>query len=682
VGIPVLFTDTAGTPELVVKPLPGLWLGDETFLSDELYLDDGPTLQLFATAPAVATFGVTVSVTPSPATFDAVAPVLIGVDEVVVAVSPSAVLFKAAPPTLGGADVVVPVTPGVVTFGGVVPQTTGGQLLILVPSVRELPPLRLYHVIETPSGRFFRWGEDEPNPANVPSNVRFSDTMPGGFESSDATLPRKSNMAGADLEPLSTWNIFGAGGQKAWEGRIERAPRTSGDEVSVSPSAVGYQAALDDDKSVRMIYIDRDLGRWQGMSASRSVLFGPAFNPQNSGSVVADTTTGVPGLRLELSGHLPGTTGAVAESWYDAGPGAKVASVLVGSSRLQNSTNFTGNVFVSDDDLGSGTVGPLVSVINTNVLSTTFAATSTPKRWLLIQFIETIGTYTADENERWRDFHDIAVIGDHGLTGDGHGFRASDIVGHAVGRWAGLNYSVGPQGTVQPSGYFIPQMAFTDSTTASEIVKSATRFGLQDWAVWDDRTFWWHDRGATARYWRTRVGPAQLSETGPQVDRIFESTVVQFQDVDGSTRTVGPPGSGTDVEDPVLKDTDPDNPANEAGIVRRALLTMGTSTPAAAIEIGRRFLEEQKLLDGSGQARIVGHIESDRGVLHPYWAVRAGDYISFIDAADSGSPRRVVRSEKDHASRTCTVDLDAPPDSMAALLERLQVGIVDLGFGS
>jgi hypothetical protein len=155
--------------------------------------------------------------------------------------------------------------------------------------------------------------------------------------------------------------------------------------------------------------------------------------------------------------------------------------------------------------------------------------------------------------------------------------------------------------------------------------------------------------------------------------------VVQYNDVDGTAKTVGPPRSGSTVETSVLKDSDPQNPANRLGIIRRTKLTMGTSTAAAATEVGRRFLEEQKLLDRSGRARIVGHVTDDHGVMHPYWHIRAGDLISFVDASDT-SYRRIVKVDHDASARTASLDLDAPPEGMDALLERLGVSIVSLGL--
>ena len=143
--------------------------------------------------------------------------------------------------------------------------------------VREKPPLRHMIDVQAPGGRHYRLGEDEPDPANVFSGLRYSDTMPGGFETADCTLPREPGVEYPDLERLSDWHVLGVGGEPYWGGRLERAPRTSGDEVSVSPSAVGYQAHLDDDKSAREVYVDLDMSKWQGVTAARKVSVGSTY---------------------------------------------------------------------------------------------------------------------------------------------------------------------------------------------------------------------------------------------------------------------------------------------------------------------------------------------------------------------------------------------------------------------
>lgn len=540
--------------------------------------------------------------------------------------------------------------------------------------IRERPPLRLHVDLETPSGKHYRWGEDEPNPANVPSGLRFSDTMPGGFETCDCTLPRKPGIDYSDLERLSTLTVYGPGGETTGEYRLERAPRTSGDEMAVSPSAVGWQAHLEDDKSAVAAYVHQDASHW-----GESLLDRKASLSLSSIGIAEFRHEVQPGGLLCPLPNQALPTFVISEAWWLGPSGLRVAKVMYSGTFASFPGGWIQGFITSDQANGNDETVP--SVVTTTLDETMRTATLTNRRYVLHK-VYSNGNAATPAVGAYVRIDKLAVYGDHGLTthavsGGPDGVLASDVVVHAVGTWAPLLAI--KSDSIQPSGFVISHFAFLEATTAGEIVRQATRFGLQDWGVWDNKEFVWHQRGARGRRWRARISPAQLQETGPQLDKLWESVIVQYQDVDGSTRTVGPPSSGADTESSDLKDDDPDNPANKRGVIRRDLLQMGVSTAAAATEVGRRFLEEQKLLDRSGQARLVGHVEDDRGVLHPYWKVRAGDYISFVDAADT-SYRRIVKTDKDHSSRTCSVDLDAPPEGLQALLERLGVVLVPLGL--
>lgn len=156
--------------------------------------------------------------------------------------------------------------------------------------------------------------------------------------------------------------------------------------------------------------------------------------------------------------------------------------------------------------------------------------------------------------------------------------------------------------------------------------------------------------------------------------------VVHFNDVSGQSLSVGPVGSGADHETDALLDPDPENPANKLRIRRWGRLDMQVvGTTASATQVGRIFLNQVKLLDTSGSATIHGWIEDENGVVHPYHAVRSGDTIAFVNASDP-SPRRIVRTTKNDETKTCEVDLDAPPEGMDALLARLGASLAPLGF--
>lgn len=165
------------------------------------------------------------------------------------------------------------------------------------------------------------------------------------------------------------------------------------------------------------------------------------------------------------------------------------------------------------------------------------------------------------------------------------------------------------------------------------------------------------------------------------MERVFNGVLVQYQDVDGTARVVGPPGSGYRLTDAGLLDTDPLNPANQVpGLRRWTKISMtGVATKAGAVETGKRFLEQTKLLDGSGEATLNGYVEDDQGMFWPYYCVRSGDLIEFVDSSIPGD-RYIVSASRSRSSRSVTISLDAPPDSMEALLERLGVQLMVRGL--
>jgi hypothetical protein len=478
------------------------------------------------------------------------------------------------------------------------------------------------------------------------------------------------------------------GGQIAWEGRIEAIPRNSGSEMAVSPQMVGWQAHLEDNKNARALYVDRDLGGWGSMSrANRLGLIAFGVTPSD-GSVAPDTTTGIPAVLLSIVGNGSGTVQRQ-ENLYDAGAGLAIGSIYYDFVRGANVNGFHDSKIGTDDD--DGFPSPTATANLCSLASSTGTLTAgTNERFARIYLQMAAGSGGTNGLTYDNTFRRVTVWGNHGLTKRGtapdDGLYASDVIAHALGRFAPLlTYTTGANGTITDSSFVIPQLVFRDSTTAAEIIKQADRFHLRDWFVWEGQnpgqpTFYYHERGARGKAWRARVGPSGLSETGLSMARLWNGVVVRYQDVDGTTKTVGPTGALADSTSSSLVDADPLNPANKLGISRWAVLDMsGVSTLAAATEVGRRFLVETKALDTSGRADIQGHVQDDRGTYYPAWRIRAGDTIVFTDAADTSS-RRVIRATYDDSTKTCAVDLDAPPDSLDSLLERLSVVLVKLGL--
>jgi hypothetical protein len=542
--------------------------------------------------------------------------------------------------------------------------------------VREVPPLRLSARIVTPSGRRYRWAQDERLPENVLSDLVFSSTMPGGFENLSCKLARRPSRDYGDLDRLSTITIFGPGGSVRGEYRLEDTPRASGDQFAITPQAVGWQAALDDNELPGYVYVDSDPNSWGDMPLNQKLQAG-AWDLQT-----LSWATGFGGLTA--AAPIQSITQALAEAWYSAPSGALIGKVM-----------YIG----SDVSLPAGWEAPTLRLApgdtsaGADAYAETFDSTlrsrvpTTPRRYALWRYISSSAAVTPAAGTL-RSVKVIAVYGNHGLpdyaidANTPNGLLASDIEAHALGKWAPvLNFTTGPGGTIAPSGFLIVHLTFPGLVKVSDIVKGATRFELRDWAVWENLTYYSNDRGARGRKWRARVGPSQLKETGPQLARLFNAVIVSYQDVTGVTKTAGPPGSGCDTEDASLADTDPSNPCNQRGIVRCQPLQIGVSTPAGAIGYGARYWADVKAVDNSGEAQIVGYVEDSSGVIHAASEIRAGDQIAFTDAHDP-SYRFIARAEYTDSSKTCQVSLDAPPDGMQQLLERYNEVLAPLGIGS
>ena len=548
--------------------------------------------------------------------------------------------------------------------------------------VREKPPLRLTVNAEGVGGHSYRWGLDEPSAENVFSGLRCSDTMPGGDESLDVTLPRKAGVDYSDLERLSTLTVRGAGGGEVVNTyRLETAPRVSGNEMSVSPGAVGWQAHLDDDKSAKEVYVDRSLENWKGMSNARKIAnLGAGVEFVFDPTVEPDATTGEPALVLSFDGTGAASIDWWGEAYYDCTAGLTVSTIYYDYTSTGTLTAYEAYIGSATADTG-GSYSISADLITGTDTAGSGTADPTDARFGFIQFKGPAGG-TPTERTHMLSMRRLAVFGSHGITKRGTApdetLFASDVVANALSRWApALDYTTGANGTIAPTSFGIPQLVFLEPTSAAEIIRAALVYEQMDWAVWG-KTFYLHERGARGKRWQARIAPSQLQETGPQVDRVWNGILVRYNDVDGSTLTVGPVGSGADTQTSTLQDADPLNPANIAGIRRWDVLDMGiVSTATAATEVGRRFLEQANLLDSSGQATLTGHVTDDHGVIFPAHAVHAGDYISFTDSSDT-SYRRIVR--RDYQDRTATVDLDAPPEGLEHLLAQLGVVLTPLGL--
>lgn len=545
-------------------------------------------------------------------------------------------------------------------------------------------------VVVEPSGTFAqRWGADDPNPGNVPSGLQFSTAIPGGFKECTVTLPRKITEDYPDLALLENLKVFGPGNETAWEGRIAQLPRTHSDTRFIQVGSVGWSSHLRDDNSFTEVYVDRDFASWTSPSVQRKInLLGNLYSLQDA-TVQSDTTTGQPSLVTQITDEWSLAAMPWSEALYDIGSGNSVGSIYYAWKQSLQSPAYTdagwswkvaagtNDTFTSEDASSElRAAGP----------STGTLTAGTGRRFARVSIFYGSGAAGTAGQLNILAWTCLAVYGKHGLTLHGNtsateaqGVYASDVIEDVVRRAAPLlEYTSGTGGTIQPSSFAIPQLAFRDPTTPEDVILASNAYHLWEWGVYDNKTFFWRQTDPDRLCYEARLSDgAGLELEGQQAESSYNGVVVRYNDPTGASFTVGPPGGDFDATSYSLIDESDTNPVNAAGIPRRwALIEVSPiTTQAGAIQLGAVWLAEQAQPARRGQLTVTGEIDHPTEGKVPTWRVRAGDYVRIADFPTDVA-RRIIETDYDHDSRTVTCSLDNSSFKLEAFMERLGVSLI------
>lgn len=548
---------------------------------------------------------------------------------------------------------------------------------------REFPPDRVAVRIKDPSTgqTIARWAEDEPRAENVISGLRKSGDMPGGHKEMTGSLARDPRRDYPDLTPYMDVELEQPGGENIWEGRLAKAPESDGERMAIEPAAVGHREALEDRKGLRFGFIDRDQSRWGGMSVQRKINYLATPRAISDAGSFTDATTGEPSLETALEGAW--TDLPRCEGWYDSN-GIPIGAVMAAWKKAgtvdAGAEGWSWKLVLSADDIATAPLDESANLRAAEPSNVLVEASDDSKRFAFVQF--TFNAAGGTSGRRYSIYWTPVVIGDQGLGLQGSwpevGFTAKQMLEFAVPEYTYLEVT---DESIEDDGFVIPQAWFAEPTDMATVVKELTKYALYDWFVLRGKLLEVREPGTYGRRWRAYAGPSELKEAGLDGSRLWRDIVVRWQDVDGTTKTAGPPGSGTTVESSGLEISDPDHPAVRAGIRREDVLDLGgVSESVFAIETGERWLKDANELSRSGEATLRGYILDDKGILRPVGQVQPGDEISFPDAGGGTDYRKIVQADYDHPSRASQVTLDAPKESVQALLERYRAALSARGI--
>lgn len=550
---------------------------------------------------------------------------------------------------------------------------TSGRVAV----TRELPPDKLAIRVSPNGGAPVRFAADEPLAENVIDDIKFSGELNGGEKEASWSLARDPRIAFSDLPAYAPTEIYGPGVETVWTGRIDKTPKNDGDRKSIDPAAVGYKAALEDNRAAVAGFIQQDQSAWQGASAQRKIDLGAGWDQSAAPSLDADVATGVPAVNLTSTGQI---TKPVWSAVLDAGPAIRFGRVMGEVLPLNLGTHATDpSVFAQIIEADSDTFAAWAELGDVSA-GGFFDYPVSSRRVVLFQGLYNAGPSGTAGVEYGYRLRRLIALGDAPLTLQGTwpevGFTAKQMLAWVISNLTDLEVD---ESEMEDDGFVIPQAWFSEPTTVLAIVEELTKYGLLDWFVRGGK-FHYRFPGTYGRRWQLYAGPSALKEQGLDASRLWRSIVVRYQDVDGTTRTVGPPGSGAMVEDAGLEVTDPDHPAVRAGITRQDVLDLqGIGVASQAIATGERWLEEANLLSRSGSCTATGYAMDDRGVMRPVSQIREGDLVRFPDAGGDTGYRKVQSFEYTHSTRSSSLALDAPKESVIALLERFNAKLTSLG---
>jgi len=546
---------------------------------------------------------------------------------------------------------------------------------------RELPPDLLAAQISDPrTGAVInRLAEDASTQENVLGDLKLSGELNGGTKEASTALARDPLFSYPDLYPFLDVEFYGPGVNTVWEGRIDKAPESNGDTTAISPAIVGHKAALVDDKGlIGPGFIDGDLSKWGSPSLQRVDDAAKGGYP-----LVASISTG-----FQDSGELPAGVlidfrnlanaegeNETGEAVYYGG-GVDIGYALAGLKNIgaisEGSGSWVDLLRLSVDDVLSSYFD------GANLKATTTAQTIVTAPGAGYKYVLAVASYGASGTTPYSDCHawlTPKVVGAHNLPLQGEwpdvGFTAKQMLAYAVPLHTYLEVN---EEDLEDDEFVIPQAWFSDPGSMLQVVEDLTKYGLLDWFV-RGKKFHLRFPGTYGHKWQAYTGPSNLQEQALDASRLWRSIVVRYTDVDGSVRTIGPPGSGAMVEDAGLEITDPDHPAVRMDITRQDVLDLnGIGTEKQALATGERWLEQANLLSRSGSCTLSYYALDDKAVYRPVSQLREGDLVRFPDAHDT-SYRRVVSYEYSHTTRSASVTLDAPKESVVALLERYNAKI-------
>lgn len=522
-------------------------------------------------------------------------------------------------------------------------------------------------------GPIVRLGGDERDPDFIPIDFNCATQIPGGYDTASFLLAR-ADLRSEDIELLARLRAYGPGGQTVYEGRVNSTPRAVGSGVTVNLE--GRYNVLEDDKTIRRVYVDADPSSWREPTLNLRAAILVADQPLDADY---HATTHQQSLGFVGSTDKKIRSGSQACLMYVMPGGLRAAQICYSGVEDHVANEDPPTLYGTNDDTdGMGSWPDSHILVLDGADNLRRPTLDSPRKFLglRIKSASDHGDGSSPANAAHRTFHRIAVYGDHGLAlvADPDGLVPDGVLGSDVVADV-LPESLTDGAEIEASTFPIPHLVFFDPTTRRAILEEATNYGgaagyINDWGVYE--TFFWKAPGTYGTTWYVeRATGWQPSDEGRDASDARNGVLVTYADRGGTAFSVGPPGSDADYETAELLDTDPANPANGDGERHWETIDVGTSTQDGAVSAGIGYILELRERWSRGSLVGSGDIYDAAGMPHPNWEARAGDRFVVSDDEDT-SERRVISTTYTRKDRQLSAQIGAPPHRLDVAIKRAQ----------
>lgn len=500
--------------------------------------------------------------------------------------------------------------------------------------------------------------------------LTFRDTAIGGWASATMSLDRPLNLEPDEIAYYGRVYIYDArSGRTVWEGRLEDPGRGNrGDGQVWDITALGAAAHLRD-RTVPLIYVDRQVSHWIDTSVTAKYISQQQdADPPGLRATLHNGTTFIVGdevrwlyLPLNAAGMLLGRLAYSWDAgWTDANVEFRLSSGVDGSLVVQTSA-------------GANTAGGSLAASRGGSPAITAGH---DKGYISFRRITSNALVTIDN--AWGTYFSIVVrgllkdvAGADIITGySTNSVLASEVVKDLLGRL--LTSFDGANAAVTTTTYAIEQLAYPDGVNAAKVLDDLLMFEPEyRWGAYES-----NDAGKN-RFefvaWPTAPRyEADITDgfdSPGSADGLYNAVRVRWRDEAGQIKST--------------RRTSTVAVLTAAGLTREAIVDMGDDlgNSANAVKAGDQFLAEHQLPPNAGRltiARPVLDIVSGRVVMP--WEIKAGELIRVrglptrVDVINPALTRdgitvfRIVAVEYATATAAATLELDSYVPSTARTL--------------